>query len=129
MKVHHIGYYVPDIEGAQKEFASLGYMPEGECTHDEERRVYIQFLRNDSTLVELVAPAGGCTLFPKSMRKNGAAPYHICYECEDMDEEIKDWQKKGFLLLRSPSPAPAMQNRRVSFLYSGTTGMIEFVEI
>lgn len=129
MKVHHIGYYVPSIEDAQKEFASFGYMPEGGCTHDEERRVYIQFLRNDGTLVELVAPSEGCTLFPKSMRKNGAVPYHICYECEDLDTEVEEWQRKGFLLLHAPSVAVAIHGRRVAFLYGGATGLIELVEM
>lgn len=129
MKVHHVGYYVPDIQEAEKEFVSLSYMSESECTHDEERRVYIQFLRNDSTLVEFVAPAEGCTLFPKSMRKNGAVPYHICYECEDMDKEVEALQGKGFMLLRPPTPAPAIQDRRVAFLYSGAAGMIELVEM
>ena len=128
MKVHHIGYYVSNIEEAQQEFISLSYTAEGPCTFDEERRIYVQFLRNGSALVELVAPAEGCSLFPKSMRKMGASPYHICYECENIDKAIKDLQGHNFLLLRPPSPAPAIANHHVAFLYSSSVGMIELVE-
>ena len=128
MKVHHIGYYVTDIEEAQQEFISLGYTMEGLCTYDEERRIYVQFLRNGSVLVELVAPAEGCSLFPKSRRKIGASPYHICYECENIEKAAKKLQEQSFLLMRPPSPAPAIANHRVAFLYSTSVGMVELVE-
>ena len=129
MKVHHVGYYVTDIDEARNEFLSLGYEKESECILDEERKITVQFLKNDTYRVELVAPAEGCTLFPKSIKKMGATPYHICYECADMEKTMNEWQGKGFMLVRPPSPAVAIANRRVAFLYSDAIGMIELVEI
>ncbi len=129
MNIHHVGYYVKDIDEARKEFLSLGYVKESGCIFDEERKITVQFLKNATYRLELVAPAEGCTLFPKSMKKMGATPYHICYECADMEKTVKECQEKGFMLVRSPSPAVAIANRRVAFLYSDAIGMIELVEI
>ncbi len=129
MKIHHVGYYVTDIGEAQNEFFSLGYVKESECVFDEDRKIYVQFLKNAEYRVELIAPAEECTLFPKSIKKMGATPYHICYECEDMEKNVKEWQGKGFVLVRPPSPAAAIGNHRVAFLYSDAIGLMELVEI
>ena len=37
-------------------------------------------------------------------------------------------QEQGFMLLERPAPAPAMEQRRVAFLYSQPTGLLELVE-
>lgn len=129
MNIHHVGYYVTDIDEAQNEFLSLGYAKERECVFDEERKIHVQFLKNGAYRVELIAPAEDCTLFPKSIKKVGATPYHICYECKDLEQDIEEWQGKGFVLVRPPSRAVAIGNHRVAFLYSDAIGMVEFVEI
>ena len=129
MKVHHVGYYVTDIDEARNEFLSLGYVKESDCIIDGERKITVQFLKNDTYRVELVAPAEGCALFPKSIKKMGATPYHICYECAEIEKAISEWQEQGCLLVRPPNPAVAIENRRVAFLYSDAVGMIELVEI
>ena len=129
MKVHHVGYYVIDIDEAQKKFLSLGYVKESECVFDEERKIHVLFLKNEAYRVELIAPVEECTLFPKSIKKVGATPYHICYECKDMEKDMEEWQRKGFMLVRPPSPAVAIASRRVAFLYSDAIGLIELVEI
>lgn len=129
MNVHHIGYYVLNIKTAEPEFLLLGYKTESPCVYDEERKIFIQFFRNQETRVELVAPADNCTLLPKGVRKLGATPYHVCYECLNINKTVNDLQQNGFLLVRPPSSAPAIQNRQVAFLYSNTIGLIELVEI
>ena len=129
MNVHHVGYYVVDLDDARKEFLQLGYVEESGCIFDEERQIHVQFLKNGAYRVELVAPVEGCTLFSGSIKKMGATPYHICYECTDLMKAINEWQGSGCLLVRSPNPAVAIGNRRVAFLYSDAVGMIELIEI
>ena len=62
------------------------------------------------------------------MKKVGATPYHICYECTDMESALDEWQQKGFLLVREPSSVPALENHRVAFLYNAAIGLIELLE-
>lgn len=132
MKVHHTGYYVEDIAEAVKAFEKLGYDIASPCTHDESRKILIQFLNKrgggEDSLIELVKPDADCDLFSKSSKKLGARPYHICYECENFNETLKTLQGEGFFMLKPPQIAPAIGGRNVAFLYSNAIGLIELVE-
>ena len=138
MKVHHTGYYVTNIAEAVKTFEKLGYKVASNCVHDESRKISIQFLSHSSTggkggggsepLLELVEPDEDCTLFSKSVKKLGAHPYHICYECENFNDALKTLQTEGFLMIQPPKVAPAIDGRNVAFLYSDAIGLIELVE-
>ena len=131
MLVHHIGYLVNDIEQACTDFEKLGYYPISQCIFDADRKVFIQFLklsRGGGIKIELIAPGEHCNLFPKKMRQLGSMPYHICYECNDFEKNIAKLQEEGFLLIREPQAAPAIDNRRVAFLYSESMGQIELLE-
>ena len=56
MNIHHIGYLVKKGPKAQAAFEALGYIAEGEWTHDEIRKVDILFLQKDGYRIELVSP-------------------------------------------------------------------------
>lgn len=79
-------------------------------------------------VVELVCPADDCELFSKRLKSLGSIPYHICYECENLEEKISELTKSDFMLIREPQVAPAIDNRRVAFLYSENIGQFELVE-
>lgn len=131
MKIHHVGYLVTDIEQACKDFEKLGYTPVTQCILDVERKVYIIFLeplQGRGWKVELIAPAADCKLFSKRMLQMGSMPYHICYECDNFQSDIETLQAGGFRLIREPQVAPAIDNRRVVFLYSESIGQVELLE-
>ena len=134
MKIHHVGYLVTSIENSCLQFQHLGYEIISPIVFDEERKVFIQFLKNKNNsggkefLVELVEPAEDCTLFPPRLKKLGTMPYHICYECDNAEEKVLELRDAGFILIRDFSPAPAIDNRRVAFMYSEGVGQIELLE-
>ena len=128
MKVHHIGYFVDDIEEAKKNFQKLGWKNVSPCFFDELRKIFIQFMEMENNLVELISPGDGCTLFSKRLRNLGSTPYHICYKCENLDVKISELEKEGFMLIREPQIAPAIENCRVAFLYAMGVGQIELLE-
>ena len=78
--------------------------------------------------IELIAESEGCELFGKKFKKFGSTPYHICYECEEMERTLEELQKENFILIREPQPASAINNRRVAFMYSDAVGQIELLE-
>ena len=129
MKVHHIGYAVRDIENALEGFYQLGFVLESRNA-DESRRVCIAFLRNGETLVELVAPDDSDLPSPidEVLKKVGPSPYHICYIVEDIDNQCKSLKKEGWSILIKRSPAPAIDNAPVAFLFRKSVGIIELVE-
>lgn len=136
MQIHHVGYYVTDINDAVADFQKLGYAVSTPRILDEARKIFIQFMElasNENDMgggrIELVTPAEGCTLFGKAMQRRGSTPYHICYECRNLEEKILELRKNDFILIREPQIAPAIENRRVAFLYSEAIGQIELLEV
>ena len=135
MKVHHVGYFVSNIDEAREGFLKMGWHISSPCVFDELRKIFVQFLESDGSpstgggiVLELVAAGEGCTLFNKKMRSLGNAPYHICYECRDLDETIAEFRLQNFLLVREPQPACALENRRIAFMYGTSVGLIELLE-
>lgn len=128
MEVHHVGYLVKRLEKARKAFAVLGYQEEGETVYDEYRDVDILFLTLGSCRVELVCPRSDGSVVAKLLKTYKNAPYHICYQTEELAAELERLEGAGYLRIDQPAPAPALEGRRVCFLMSPHAGMIELLE-
>lgn len=129
MKIHHIGYLVKDIRKSTEEFLKLGYMLEQESRYDDIRKASINFLVNENYRIELIEPdiKAESPLVPLLKRfKN--APYHICYETEDLKKSIEDLTGKGYMVTSEPAPASCIEGRKVAFLMSPAAGLIELLE-
>lgn len=127
LTVHHIGYLVKKIEKAKDAFLSLGYQIEQDTLQDEIRKVDICFLIKDGYRVELVSPYAEDSVVSGLMKRYKNSPYHICYETTDFDSALTDLTANGFIVIDTPTPAPALGGRDVVFLNSAVLGMIELI--
>ena len=126
-RVHHIGYLVKDISRSAAAFEGIGYVREEGC-YDPVQQSDILFLRLGGLRVELVAPEKGSDIYPLLGRYR-EAPYHICYEVEDLEASAGQLAGEGFVLFRPPAPAVAIgEGARVAFLMKRGMGMVELVE-
>lgn len=129
MRIHHIGYLVKDIRKAQEDFINLGYSIEQEVLFDEYRGINISFLKKDGYCIELVASASNDSVVAGLSKKIKNSPYHICYESESFDEDIRKMTQNGeYLQIDRPMIAPALNNKRAVFLVNPNIGIIEIVE-
>ena len=128
MKVHHIGYAVPDIAKAVLEFESLGWKMSSEITDDMPRQVCIVFMRNGDQLVELVAPLSDASPICKTLQKGSGTPYHICYEVANLEMAEAELKKMRFITFKKAAVALAIGGRRVIFMYAKNVGVVELVE-
>lgn len=133
MKVHHVGYLVESIAESKFEFEKLGYNSRGNPVIDSTRGIEILFMNNGSECIELVASmqidGRSSSIVSKLQKKIGNSPYHICYECDALEEKINELcEERGYILLHAPAEAPAISGKRVAFLYQANVGMIELVE-
>ena len=62
------------------------------------------------------------------LKKNGIGPYHICYEVRDLEKAIDGLKTKHFVITDPPEKAPALDNRKVVFMYHTKIGLIEVLE-
>lgn len=127
LKIHHIGYLVKKIDTAIDSFRNLGYQVIQDTVYDDIRKVKICFLQKDGYRVELVSPAAEDSVVSGLMKKYKNSPYHICYETDNFENDYQELMAGGFLSIDAPTPAPALQNKRVVFLSSASMGMIELI--
>ena len=128
MKIHHIGYLVKNIEMGIALFREMEYDLEKDIIFDEFRDVDICFLKKDGYRVELVSPRSKHSVVGELRKKIGNSPYHICYEVEDIEESIADFEKKKFVIWEEPHKAPAIDGNRVAFMMNAYIGMVELLE-
>lgn len=128
MKVHHIGYAVPDIAQAIAEFESFGWRICSETTDDLSRQVRIVFMENAGQVVELVAPLSESSPICKTLQRGSGTPYHICYEVENIEAAETELRKARILPFKKAAVAPAIGGRRVSFMFAKNIGVVELVE-
>ncbi len=128
MTLHHVGYLVADIVAAREEFIRLGFSPDGEKIYDAARGAHICFLRTGGTLIELICPDSPDSPLAPLLKKIKNMPYHLCFEVNDLETAQEDFFARGYVPVKPPEAAPALENRRVAFYLHGDIGMIELVE-
>ena len=128
MKLNHIGYVVKNLGATGSAFQKLGYSCEAPVDFPAHK-CRVCFLRKDNEIpVELVEP------YPENkslarLATNEAAPYHLCYEVEDIDAECARLADEGYLALSEPLPAPAFGGRKICYLWSRELGYMELLNI
>ena len=134
MKIDHIGYLCEDIEKSIVEFESLGYKKISDIYLDDKsdngkaRNVYICFMQNEVTRIELVSPMNEQSDVNGTLERQGEGPYHICYRVENLGIIIEKLKSKGYMILKRPAEAIAFSYSEVAFMYKKGIGIIELVE-
>lgn len=143
MKMHHIGYYVRNIERSKNKYEELGFkissrVGNQEIQYDYNRNIKILFLENgsDDCMIELIELLDEKKPSPVDFIKKGSAgnysesiPYHICYEVDDIDEVTECLRKKHFMVINpKEATTEVLFHKNVVFLYNKAVGMIELIE-
>ena len=129
MKIDHIGYAVKRINRAKETFEKLGFIFEP-MIEDTDRNIKIAFGEKDGYRIELVSPLknGGGSPVDTYLSSVGCTPYHICYESEQLDQDIEDLKRQGFKVVIEPKAAVAFGGKRVVFMININLGLMEIVE-
>lgn len=128
IKFHHFGVACRDIDKTAGEYSVLGYS-KGEIVFDPLQNINICFLSHPAMpLVELLSPVNGNSPVVQILEKNGVTPYHACYVVDNLEDAIKKFKRRRYVIVSTPKEACAIGNRRVAFLYNADMGLIELVE-
>ena len=129
LTIHHIGYLVKKIVPAIRSFEALVFQVAREVTRDDIREVDICFLEKDGYRVELVSPYSATSVVAGLLKKYKNCPYHICYETSHFEEALEELTSHGYVMMGSPTPAPAIDQHPVVFLMNASLGMIELLDL
>ena len=124
--IHHIGIATPHHDKTLEGYKMLGAAVIKDLV-DDKRHVRLSWLKIGENYLEIISPVDDSSPVGRIV-KNGVAPYHICFQVDDIGAAIEKLRLQGFLLIEPPSPAVLFDNKRVAFLYSKSVGLIELVE-
>lgn len=125
---HHIGVACRDITKTKELYLSMGYK-DFPVVEDPVQRVRVCFLESESApRIELLEPLNQESPVSRTLAMVGVSPYHLCYEVMDIEEAIDCLRKQRFMLVNGPVEAPAMDGRRIAFMFNKNNGLIEIVE-
>lgn len=127
--INHIGYAVKDIQQTAKQYVEAGWEL-SEVFEERVQNTKIAFLKKEGFVtIELVAPLNDSkSPIDNILQNNGVAPYHICYNVQDIDKAVEDLYEEGFKPLFMPIPSNAMDNHNICYLYHVSVGLIEIVD-
>jgi methylmalonyl-CoA/ethylmalonyl-CoA epimerase len=128
---HHIGFVVASIPGSVQGFLdSLQAEWDGTIFHDPNQAVRVTFLRGTrpgNPLFELVEPAGeNSPVIP--FLKRGGGLHHLCYEIDNLENQLALSRSQGGLVVRPPLPAVAFEGRRIAWVYTRNKLLLEYLE-
>lgn len=131
MRLHHIGVVVKDVSQSSAIYQKLlGLRPLSNAHEDPIQRVKTIFLGlgwEGAITLELLEPTAVDSPIMNFLRRGGGI-HHLCFEVDDIDEEIKKIKESGGTVACEPVPACGFDNRRIAFVFPVENVLVEFVE-
>ena len=114
LKLHHIGIVVQNISESLGEISNfLSFESTSLPTLVGSQKVNICFLKTNSVYIELIEPADPDSPII-SFVKEGGGFHHLCFEVDDIQQEIDKMVKKGARLV--VAPVKGFEDRLIAFL-------------
>ncbi len=129
-KMRHVGIIVEDLDRTIKKFEGFG-LTCNEIIERKEEGSKIAFFPIGDTLIELLnfSTDKGWDTIHTVVRSQKGAINHLCFEVDDLEASIRDFEKNGAKLVEGCPRAGA--HGRVAFFYPESTEdiLIELCEV
>lgn len=129
-KLRHIGIIVNDIDSAVHKFEGFG-LRLGELIERKELGMKNAFFPLGDTILEFLSFQSGKELnaVQSLLRSQKGAINHLCFEVENLEESIRDFQENGAKIVEGGPRSGA--HGRIAFFYPETTDgvLIELCEV
>ena len=114
LKLHHIGIVVQNINESLGEISNfLNFESTSLPTIVGSQKVNICFLKTNNVYIELIEPADPDSPII-SFVKEGGGFHHLCFEVDDIQQEIDKMIKNGAHLV--VAPVKGFEDRLIAFL-------------
>lgn len=131
MKFNHIGIAVESIENYYSTVLKPVFNCEiyNEIIIDTLQKTKIAFVKtSDNTCIELVEPLNDNSPVANIIKSKRGGIYHLCFLANHFEQDIETCKKNKFILVSSPKPAIAFNNRKVAFFLTPSNELIELLE-
>ena len=125
----HIAIAVPDFTEAIERFLidfGLNYDGMEDVVAAKTKTAFFPI---KGTKIELIHPLEGEGPVQKYLEKRGGGLHHICFETNDIEDDMQRLISKGYRFL-STEPQPGAHGTKVAFIHPKSTGgvLIELAE-
>ena len=120
MKLDHVGIAVRDLEQAASRFGGLLGLDRGSRYDLPDWKVSALFLTVGESHLELLQPHGEDSTVGRFLARRGEGLHHICFEVEDIESSLRDFERQGAVLL-DRRPRPGAGGHRVAFIHPQST--------
>ena len=129
MRIDHICFAVKNLEEAIDYWQRVfGYRQMTEIIVNSLQKVKVTFIQKDnSVLIKLIEPLESNQSLVNFVNRGGGF-HHLCFKCDDLEEQIEDLTGKGLLTLVSPQPGEAFNNHNIAFLLARYGLNIELID-
>ncbi len=129
MVIDHIGIVVKSIDEGIKRWETIfQYKQMTQIVINTIQKVKVVFLhKSDSIIIKLIEPIDDSSPISK-FAKSGGGIHHLCFKCDNMDNEIKRIKELGLRILTEPEPGEAFCNEKIAFFYAREGLNIELID-
>lgn len=131
MKLHHIAVVVKDIPASIENYRRLLGMEvlasPGIDPIQKVNAVFLDLGWGEGMTLELLQPTDPESPIMNALERGGGL-HHLCFEVEDIDDEIRKVKEKGGRVVCEPVPACGFDNRRIAFIFPVDNILVELVE-
>ena len=114
MRLHHVGIVVQNINESLGEITNfLNFESTSVPTSVGSQKVNICFLKTNNVYIELIEPADPDSPIT-SFVKEGGGFHHLCFEVDDIQQEIDKMVKNGAHVV--VAPVKGFDDRLIAFL-------------
>ena len=115
MILHHIGIVVKNIQESLGELTNyLNFESTTVPSLVGSQKVNICFLKTNNVFLELIEPAQENSPISDFVKKGGGY-HHLCFEVDDIHQEVEKMVKSGARLV--VKPVIGFENRLIAFLF------------
>lgn len=126
-KISHLGMAVKDLEEARDFYRSAFRLESSDPIVGGDGTIKVSMVKVGDILIELLQPIGSEGVMAKFLEKRGEGFHHICYEADDIQEEMASLKASGIEVLGEPKPGA--EGMSVFLHPRGTHGvLVELVE-
>jgi len=131
MVIDHIGIVVKSLKaGIDHWTRAFGYKQMTEMVLNTKQMVKVVFMeKENSLLVKLIEPSEEKSPI-NSFAMKGGGLHHICFKCENMEEQIQtfDNMKSEVRVFVKPQPGEAFDNENIAFAMSKFNVNVELID-
>lgn len=128
--LHHVGYVVRSITSDLERWrTTLMATTTSQVFEDPIQQARVLFLTfaGGATALELVEPLSEAAPTAAFLKRGGGL-HHLCFEVDDVQEQIRQVRLQGGILVRQPKPAVAFELRRIAWMATREKLLIEYLE-